>query len=281
MELTHAVVVITGGAGGVGSRVGQAFAREGARVVVADRGRQADAERLASELKGVGAPDSLAIDADLVQAPSIAVMVEQVVAAFGRLDVLVNAAAINQFVPFADLDSLTEELWERLIRSVLTGPFLCSKAVAPLMKRQGNGRIVNVTSVAGFAPLGSSIAYAVAKSGLAHLTRCLAVALAPGARRQMKAIASSSWPGRSARTTSLVLVLNASSCRPSGVRQSQPRPLSLVRVSNGVSPRNAAKERDQTSSSTASADSPRRSRRWATSVRVNVLLPELDGPPTR
>lgn len=180
MELKNAVVVVTGGAGGVGTRVGRAFARLGSRIVVADRGRQADAERLAAELKGGGgAPDALAVDADLIDAAAIGAMAEQVVDAFGRIDVLVNAAAINQFVPFADLDALTEELWERLIRSVLTGPFLCSKAVAPVMKRQGGGRIVNITSVAGFAPMGSSIAYAVAKSGLAHLTRCLAVALAP------------------------------------------------------------------------------------------------------
>jgi len=82
-------------------------------------------------------------------------------------------------VPFPDLDALTPEIWERILHSNATGPFLCSRAVAPIMKRQGGGRIVNISSVAGLAPTGSSIAYAVSKAALNHLTRCLAVALAP------------------------------------------------------------------------------------------------------
>ena len=179
MDLLEAVVVVTGGAGGLGQRVCHAFAQHGAYLAIADRGRIPESEALGAELMDVGAADWLALDADLTSPDEIARMVEQVTARWGRLDVLVNAAAINQFVPFSDLDSLTEDLWNLLIRSVLTGPFLCSKAVAPVMKRHGSGRIVNITSVAGFAPMGSSIAYAVAKAGLAHLTRCLAVALAP------------------------------------------------------------------------------------------------------
>jgi 3-oxoacyl-[acyl-carrier protein] reductase len=106
-------------------------------------------------------------------------MVERVVAAFGRIDILVNNAAYNQLVPFRDLDGLTLELWERIQRINSTAPFLCVKAVAPVMQRQKRGRIVNVTSVAGLAPSGSSIAYAVSKAALTHLTRCLALALGP------------------------------------------------------------------------------------------------------
>jgi 3-oxoacyl-[acyl-carrier protein] reductase len=179
MDLRESVVVITGGAGGLGRRVGYAFARHGANLAIADRGRVAESEALGEELVSAGAAGWLAVDADLVQSDSIAAMVEQVMGKWGRIDVLVNGAAINQHVPFSDLEALTDDLWNTLVRSVLTGPWLCSKAVAPIMKRQGRGAIVNVTSVAGFAPLGSSIAYAVSKAGLAHLTRCLAVALAP------------------------------------------------------------------------------------------------------
>jgi 3-oxoacyl-[acyl-carrier protein] reductase len=179
MDLLESVVVVTGGAGGLGRRVCNAFAQHGAFLAIADRGRVPESEALGEELIGVGAGGWLAVDADLVQSESIAAMVGQIMAKWGRIDVLVNGAAINQHVPFSDLDALTEELWDMLVRSVLTGPFLCSKAVAPIMKRQGRGSIVNITSVAGFAPMGSSIAYACAKSGLAHLTRCLAVALAP------------------------------------------------------------------------------------------------------
>jgi 3-oxoacyl-[acyl-carrier protein] reductase len=179
MDLLEAVVVVTGGAGGLGQRVCHAFAAHGAFVAIVDRGRIPESEALGEELMAAGAAGWLAVDADLVHPDSIAAMVDQVVAKWDRVDVLVNTAAINQWVPFADLDAMTLDLWNTLIQSVLTGPFLCSKAVAPVMKRQGQGRIVNITSVAGFAPVGSSIAYAVSKAGLAHLTRCLAVALAP------------------------------------------------------------------------------------------------------
>src|SRR6202023_1001646 len=79
----------------------------------------------------------------------------------------------------ADLDNLTIEVWDKIIAVNLTGPMRLSKAVAPVMKAQGSGRIVNIASVAGIGPTGSSIAYAVSKAGLIHLTKCLAVALAP------------------------------------------------------------------------------------------------------
>src|SRR5262249_32866086 len=97
----------------------------------------------------------------------------------GRLDILVNDAAYNKAIPFRDLDNLTYEEWIKIIDINLTGPMLTIKAVAPVMKAQGCGRIVNISSVAGLGPTGSSIAYAVSKAGLIHLTRCMAVALAP------------------------------------------------------------------------------------------------------
>jgi len=102
-----------------------------------------------------------------------------VAAKFGRIDILVNDAAFNKAIPFQDLDSLDMEIWSKIISINLTAPMLMCKLVAPVMKRTGHGRIVNISSVAGFAPQGSSIAYAVSKAGLNHLTRCMAVALAP------------------------------------------------------------------------------------------------------
>lgn len=179
MELQGAAVVVTGGTGGLGSEICRAFARAGSRVAVVYLERRARAEELAGELRELGAAASLALQADVTRAEPIGALVERVVGAWGRLDVLVNNAAFNQSVPFADLDGLTLELWEKILHANTTGPFLCAKAVAPAMKRQGAGRIVNVGSIAGFQPTGSSIAYAVSKAALAHLTRCLAVALAP------------------------------------------------------------------------------------------------------
>jgi 3-oxoacyl-[acyl-carrier protein] reductase len=87
--------------------------------------------------------------------------------------------AYNTSIPFPDLDNLTLEVWDKIMAVNLTGPMRLTKAVAPFMKAQARGRIVNVSSVAGLTPTGSSIAYAVSKAGLIHLTRCMAVALAP------------------------------------------------------------------------------------------------------
>jgi len=105
--------------------------------------------------------------------------VEAALAEFGRIDVLVNNAGINQWVEFTDLDGMTDDLWDRILNTNLKGPWLCSKAVAPVMRQQQQGRIVSVASIAGLRPSGSSIAYAISKAGVIHLTRCLAVALAP------------------------------------------------------------------------------------------------------
>jgi 3-oxoacyl-[acyl-carrier protein] reductase len=141
--------------------------------------RVAVAEDLAQKLLAEGASATLAVQADVTQLDQISAVVDRVVTAWGRIDVLVNDAAFNQSVPYADLEGLTPELWEKILHANTTGPFLCSRAVAPIMRRQGSGRIINIGSLAGFQPGGSSIAYAVSKAALAHLTRCLAVALAP------------------------------------------------------------------------------------------------------
>jgi 3-oxoacyl-[acyl-carrier protein] reductase len=106
-------------------------------------------------------------------------LIGQMTRRFGRLDILVNDAAYNKSIPFTDLDNLTIEVWDKIMAVNLTGPMRLIKAVAPVMKAQGRGRIVNISSVAGLGPTGSSIAYAVSKAGLIHLTRCMAVALAP------------------------------------------------------------------------------------------------------
>ena len=98
---------------------------------------------------------------------------------FGRLDILINDAAYNKSIPFSDLDNLTLEVWDKIIAVNLTGPMRMIKAVVPVMQAQGRGRIVNISSIAGLQPTGSSIAYAISKAGLIHLTRCMAVALAP------------------------------------------------------------------------------------------------------
>ena len=178
MELQGTVAVVTGATGGLGQRISRALATQGVHIAGIYQQSAESANALVAEWSALG-PRSAAFQADVTDPASVQQMVERVLAAFGRIDILVNNAAYNQLVPFKDLDAMTLELWERILRINATAPFLCVKAVAPVMQRQKRGRIVNVTSVAGLAPSGSSIAYAVSKAALTHLTRCLAVALGP------------------------------------------------------------------------------------------------------
>jgi 3-oxoacyl-[acyl-carrier protein] reductase len=179
MDLRGAVALITGGNGGLGQRIGHALAREGAHVAVMYAQSKDQAEGVARELASSYQVNAAAFGCDITDPAAVSALVEAVVARFGRLDILVNDAAFNKSIPFTDLDNLTEDVWDKIMAVNLTGPMRLTKAVAPVMKAQGRGRIVNIASVAGITPTGSSIAYAVSKAGLIHLTRCMAVSLAP------------------------------------------------------------------------------------------------------
>ncbi|MEZ5853469.1 MAG: SDR family oxidoreductase [Hyphomicrobiaceae bacterium] len=179
MELKGAVALVTGGNGGLGQRICHALAREGAHVAVMYAASREQAEGVARDLASSYQVNAAAFQCDITDQGQVETLVDDVVKRFGRLDILVNDAAFNKAIPFQDLDSLTMEVWDKILAVNLTGPMRLTKAVAPVMKGQGRGRIVNISSVAGLGPSGSSIAYAVSKAGLNHLTRCMAVALAP------------------------------------------------------------------------------------------------------
>ncbi len=179
MELKGAVALVTGGNGGLGQRICHALAREGAHIAVMYAASRDQAETVAQDLAATHGVQAAAFACDITDGAAVTRLVADVTARFGRLDILVNDAAFNKAIPFPDLDNLTEQVWEKIMAVNLTGPMRLTKAVAPVMKAQGQGRIVNIASVAGLTPTGSSIAYAVSKAGLIHLTRCMAVALAP------------------------------------------------------------------------------------------------------
>ena len=181
MDLSGAVALVTGGNGGLGQRICEALAREGAHIAVMYAQSREAAEGVARELASRYQINAAAFACDITDDAAVARVVGDVTARFGRLDILINDAAYNKAIPFPDLDSLTMEVWDKIIAVNLTGPMRLIKAVAPVMKAQGQGRIVNISSVSGVGPTGSSIAYAVSKAGLIHLTRCMAVALAPHA----------------------------------------------------------------------------------------------------
>jgi len=178
MDLKNAVAVVTGGNGGLGQRICHALAREGANIAVVYAQSANEAGAVADEISKHGV-EAAAFPCNVTQPAQVKQLVDDVVKRFGRLDILINDAAYNKSIPFPDLDALTTEEWSKIIDVNLTGPMHCIKAVAPVMQKQGRGRIVNIASIAGLIPGGSSIAYAVSKAGLIHLTRCMSVALAP------------------------------------------------------------------------------------------------------
>jgi 3-oxoacyl-[acyl-carrier protein] reductase len=178
MELKGCAAIVTGGSGGLGQRICRALALNGVDVVINYAESETKAKSVVEDIVKLGVR-AVALRADVTDPKAVTRMVEQARSEFGRIDILVNDAAFNKEVAFSDLDSLTHELWNHILATNLTGAFNCIKAIAPLMKAQGQGRIINISSGAGIVPRGSSIAYAVSKAGMIHLTKCMAVALAP------------------------------------------------------------------------------------------------------
>ncbi len=172
MSLVGKVGLVTGASGEIGAAIARGLAASGATII----GTYAEAAPpIPAASSGVG--HWIPLDQRLPQ--SIDGVVESIVSDHGRLDILINNAAWNVTIPFTDLDGVTPDIWDRVIETNMRGPFLLSRACAPLLRAHGTGRIVNISSVAGIAPIGSSVAYAVGKAGINHLTRCLAVAMAP------------------------------------------------------------------------------------------------------
>ena len=179
MDLRGAIALVTGGNGGLGQRICHALAKEGVHIAVMYARSRDQAEGVARDLTSRHQINAAAYGCDITDSIAVEKVVGEVTGRFGRLDILVNDAAYNIAILFPDLDSMTIEEWDKIIAVNLTGPMRLMKAVAPIMKNQSRGRIVNISSVSGIGPTGSSIAYAVSKAGLIHLTRCMAVALAP------------------------------------------------------------------------------------------------------
>jgi 3-oxoacyl-[acyl-carrier protein] reductase len=179
MDLRGKAAFVTGGSGDVGRAIAKALAEAGADVAVSYAGDANRAHATVNAVRGEGR-QSLAVQLDQRDPNSIHACVDTVVGGLGRIDILVNNAAWNVGIPFSDLDGLTGDIWDRVLETNLRGPFLLTKAFAAELRRHKAGRVVNIASLAGIRPGGSSIAYAASKAGLIHLTRCLAVALAPG-----------------------------------------------------------------------------------------------------
>jgi 3-oxoacyl-[acyl-carrier protein] reductase len=181
MELQGRVAVVTGGGTGIGRAVGLRLARAGAAAVVVNYSRSVEeANATVEEIESLGAK-AYAHRADVSDDSQVVAMVDETLKRFGRLDVVVNNAGTTHFIPHANLDALTEDVWNEILGVNLKGTFYCCRAAAPELRKQ-KGAIVNVASVGGHRAVGSSIPYGVSKAGILQLTRALALALAPDVR---------------------------------------------------------------------------------------------------
>lgn len=185
-RLEGKVAIVTGGGSGIGRATAELFAKEGARVVVADYQSEMGRETLEAIQKAGG--EARFVPVDVSNSAEVARMVEAAVAAYGGIDILFNGAGVLFFGTVLETD---EKTWNRVLAINLTGTFLCSKAVLPHMIQRGGGAIVNVSSSTGAHDAGSNAAaYVTSKGGVALLTKAMAVdhaqdnvrvnALAPG-----------------------------------------------------------------------------------------------------
>jgi 3-oxoacyl-[acyl-carrier protein] reductase len=181
MELKGSVGIVTGGATGIGRAVCLELARAGAKGVVVNYSRSStEATATVAELAALGV-EGLPVKADVAREDEVKAMIERAAEHFGRIDVLVNNAGTTRFIPFPDLDAVTDEVWQHILGVNLMGPWYAARAAAPHL-RQSRGCIVNIASIAALRGSGSSLPYGVSKAALTQLTRALAVALAPEVR---------------------------------------------------------------------------------------------------
>jgi 3-oxoacyl-[acyl-carrier protein] reductase len=170
MELEGSVAIVTGAGMGIGEGIARKLFAEGARVALWDVNLAA-VQRLAAELDAGGAR-AAAFEANVTVEAEVQAAVRQTVERFGRVDILVNNAGISRHKP---LEEMSVELFEQVIAVNLTGPFICCKAVAPVMKRQNRGKIVNIASLGGRTGRpGVGANYAASKAGLIGMTKLLA-----------------------------------------------------------------------------------------------------------
>ncbi|HVN97881.1 MAG TPA: SDR family NAD(P)-dependent oxidoreductase [Syntrophorhabdaceae bacterium] len=177
IRLKDRVAILTAAAGaGIGQATARAMAREGARLVVTD-GHEKRASRVAQSIHDEYGVESIGIRCDVTNLREVKNVVGATLDKFGRIDILFNNAGTNRPVQIVDM---SDETWDLVINTSLKGTFYFTREVLPVMMKQNGGRIVNITSVAGYRGLnGGHAHYAAAKAGVMAFTRCLAMEGAP------------------------------------------------------------------------------------------------------
>ena len=175
---TTPVALVTGASGDIGAAIAKILGNNGWHVIGTYVGAaDAAAATVAAVIDTGGSAEAMQLDQrDPAAIDAIIAAIDE---NHGRLDVLINNAALNIGIPFRRLEDLDADIWDRVLETNLRAPFLLARAAADLLKAGDGGHIVNISSAGGITPGSSSIAYSSSKAGLNHLTRCLAVAMSP------------------------------------------------------------------------------------------------------
>lgn len=174
-ELSGVVAIVTGSSSGIGERTAQRLSELGASVVVNSANSVAAGQAVADALPG----ESLYVQADISDKEQGQALLDATIERFGKLDLLVNNAGWTTVVPHGDLDALTDEIFLKTFEVNVFGTWFLTKAAMPLLRQSADGHVVNITSIAGVRPVGSSIAYSMTKAALNQMTRLLAKSHGP------------------------------------------------------------------------------------------------------
>ena len=177
MLLTSRVAIVTGGAVGIGNGIALRFAAEGCSVAIADISAAAG-EKAAAGIREKGG-EGMFVECDVTSSKQVKDMVAKTVEKYGKVDILVNNAGGVPEVSGEKIEEVTEEEWDRFLALNLKSAFLCCQAVVPWMKKNGYGKIINVSSIGAVHPAVSVVHYHAAKAGVLGLTYNLAFELAP------------------------------------------------------------------------------------------------------
>lgn len=176
-DLLGKVAIVTGSSSGIGEATARRLADAGATVVINSSSSVEAGEQVAASL-----PGAVYIRADVSDEGQAHALVDQTLAAHGRLDILVNNAGTTQLIPHEDLEAANLDVWRRIFSVNVFGTWALTVAAMPHLKATGDGSVVNITSIAGVRPTGSSIPYAASKAALNHMTALLAAVSGPSVR---------------------------------------------------------------------------------------------------
>ena len=174
-ELDGMVAIVTGSSSGIGERTAQRLSELGAKVVVNSASSVEAGKAVAAALPG----ESYYVQADISDKAQCQHLLDETVKKFGKLDLLVNNAGWTTLVPHGNLDALTDEIFMKTFEVNIYGTWFLTKAAMPLLRESVDGHVVNITSVAGVRPVGSSIAYSMTKAALNQMTRLMAKSHGP------------------------------------------------------------------------------------------------------